>query len=303
MKNAILIAAGSMLFFLNACKEIGPAIDFSTEEVDTLFKERAYDTSYTESVPAPQNKKMLVEEYTGVQCPNCPAGATILKNYDVANPEKIVIVALHSGSLTDPIPNKSKYNFSNDEVQNMINNYLGGNVNAKPAASIDRIPQGNGLFIVNKSQWTTAIAQRSSTTSPVNLTVTSKYDSAFKKVVVKVKVVYTQQVTTKQNISLWVLESNIIDAQYDGTITIDNYEHNHVFRDFITPVSGSAILSSMSQKAPGLVYERQFIYSPKYLSDASLDKWNLDNCKIVAVVHNDEQGDKSVAQVMEVDLK
>ncbi|HRO42547.1 MAG TPA: Omp28-related outer membrane protein [Flavipsychrobacter sp.] len=303
MKKSLLVAGSAFLFFLNACKEIGPAIDFTPQVVDTFFKVRAYDTSYTDAVPTPQNKKMLIEEYTGVQCPNCPAGATILKNYDVANPGKIVIVALHSGSLTDRIPNKSKYYFANDDVQNMVNNYLGGNVNAKPAAAIDRTPQSNGLFIVNKNQWTSAINQRATATSPVNLTVTSRYDTAFKKVVINVKIAYTQQVTKKQNLSLWVLEDKIIDAQYDGTVTIDNYEHNHVFRDFITPVTGSAILSSVTTKSPGLVYERQLIYTPKFLGNASLDQWNLDNCKIVAVIHNDEQGDKEVAQVMEVNLK
>lgn len=304
MKKGLFVAGSAMLFLLNACTEIGPAIDLTPKNTDTSFKERAFDTTYTEAAPTPQAKKILIEEYTGVQCPNCPAGTTILKNYDAAHPDKIVIVALHSGSLTDKIPNKSKYYFANNDVQNMINNYLGGNVNAKPAASVDRLQQGSGIFMVNKNQWTTVIDQRSTATSPVNLSVTSRYDSAYKKVVVRVKVVYNTQVTKKQNLSVWLLENKIIDAQYDGTITIDAYEHNHVFRDFITPVGiGTSILDSIAVKQPGLVYETQLIYEPKFFTNAALDKWNLDNCHIVAVVHNDEQGDKEVAQVVEVPLK
>ncbi len=303
MKKYLLLTGSVCLLLFNACKEIGPAIDFRSDAVDTLFGERAYDTSYSGPVPAAEPKKVLVEEYTGVRCPNCPAGATILKNYANANPGKIVIVALHSGSLTEPISGKSKYNFSNPEVQNLVNNYLGENTPNKPAAAIDRRVIGTGMFVVNRDQWPTYIGQRSALSSPVNLSVTSKYDSAFKKVVVKVKVIYTQTVTQNQHISLWVVEHKIIDAQYDGTELIPSYEHNHVFRDFITPVSGVRILSGESSKTPGIVYERQFVYEPKFFSDSALDHWNLDNCTIVAVVHNDESGNKEVSQVMEVDLK
>lgn len=298
MKKLILLAVGSLVLFANACKEVGPAIDLTPEEIP-------FDTSYSDATPAPEQKRILVEEYTGVKCPNCPSGTTILKNYASAHPDRIVIVALHSGSLTDPISGKSKYNFSNPEVQNMVNNYLGGNTPPKPAAAIDRIDRGGayGMFAINKNQWTSYLDERLPATSPVNISVTSRYDSALQRVIVRAKVVYTQTVTKKQNISIWVVENKIVDAQYDGTVTIENYEHNHIFRDFITPVGTGARILDSATKQPGLVFETQRVYQPKYLVSTTLDKWNLDNCKIVVVVHNDEPGDKQVAQVAEVKLK
>lgn len=305
MKKSLFIIAGTLLFFMNACKEIGPAIDFTPKDVDTAFKEREYDTSYMQqSVPDAQEKKMLVEDYTGVKCVNCPTGTKILKNYDEQHPNKIVIVGLHGGPLTTPIEGKSKYNFINSDVVNMLNGYLNDVPSGKPAAAFDRVKQNTGkIFIINSTHWLSMIGQRASATSPVNLTVASKYDTEFKKVVIKIKIEYTQAVAKKQSLTLMVTESKIIDAQEDDTGLIENYEHNHVLRDFITLNSGASILPNVSTKEAGLVYERQFIYEPKFLKDSGLDTWNLDNCHIVAVVHNDEIGDKEVAQVMETHLK
>ena len=68
-KILFVIATGFGAFFMNGCKEIGPAIDF------TRPVEGEYDTSYTiSSIPAADPKKVFVEEYTGVECPNCPDG-------------------------------------------------------------------------------------------------------------------------------------------------------------------------------------------------------------------------------------
>lgn len=299
MKKILLVAVGALAATFYACKEIGPSIDLTPKSTDT----RAYDTTYTEAVPAAEVKRILAEEYTGVKCPNCPAGTTVLKNYAAAHPGRLVIVALHAGSLTDTVGGKWKHYFANEEVQNMVNNYLGGNTPPKPAAAFDRVVQNTGaMFIPNRNQWVSYLDQRLNVTTPVNLSLTASYDSATQMIVAKVKIVYTQPVTKKQNVSVWVLEDNIIDAQYDVSTTIMDYTHNYVFRDFITPVSGAQILDTFSTKEPGRVYERQFVHTPRFISNPNADRWNLKNCRVVAVVHNDEFGDKEVAQVVDTKL-
>lgn len=59
-----IILCASALFFC-ACEEVGPYINFEEE---------------TETVTPPVNngdiqKVVLLEEFTGVRCPNCPAGS------------------------------------------------------------------------------------------------------------------------------------------------------------------------------------------------------------------------------------
>jgi hypothetical protein len=297
MKKFFLVASSAIILSgINACKEVGPSIDLTPVVVDTSFHERAFDTTYTEAVPAADPKKVLVEEYTGVQCTNCPDGAQILKTYEESHPGRIVIAGLHAGSLTDPVEGESKYDFRNSDVLNMINSYFGENP-PKPAAAIDRVKQEGAYFITTRVAWASYIDQRAATTPPVNIDVTSRYDSAHNKVVIKVKVVYTASVSIKQHLSVWVLEDNLVDVQLYPDHHDPNYVHNHVFRDFITPTIGASILDTLDTKSPGRVYERTFIYTPKS------SEWNLDNCRIVAFVHNSESADKAVAQVAEVKVK
>ena len=87
-----------------------------------------------------------------------------------------------------------------------------------------------------------------------------------------------------------------MDAQDYPNFVDSAYVHNHVFRDFLTPSIGASILSDLLSKEPGQVYERTFIYKVN-------SSWNINNCRIVAFVHNNEQDDKSVVQVAEADLK
>jgi hypothetical protein len=297
MKKILLVAGSAIILSgINACKEVGPSIDLTPVVVDTSFHERAFDTTYTEAVPSADPKKVLVEEYTGVQCTNCPDGAEILKTYEESHPTSIVIAGLHAGSLTDPVEGESKYDFRNGDVLNMINSYFGENP-PKPAAAIDRVKQGGEYFITARVAWASYIDQRVALTPPVNIDLSSKYDSAHNKVVIKVKIIYTASVNVKQHLSVWLLEDNLVDVQLYPDHHDPNYVHNHVFRDFITPTIGASILDTVDTKSPGRVYERTFIYTPKKA------EWNLNNCRIVAFVHNSESGDKAVAQVAEVKVK
>lgn len=299
MKKYSVLITGGLLFLMNACKEIGPAIDFTPDIVDTSFSERAFDTAYAETPEAPDSKTVLVEEYTGVQCPNCPEGTLILSNYQDAHPGKMIAVALHGGKLAAPINNShgtSRYDFRNQDVMNLMNSYFGG-LPPQPAAAIDRIKMNGEYFNTSRSQWAGIITQEATQPAPVNIDLTSRYDTAYNKVVVKVKVSYTLTVSAKQSLSVWLMEDGIVDMQLNQTAYIPDYIHNHVFRDFLTQtISGSSFLDTVSVKMPGQVYERTFVYTPRS------SQWVLENCKIVAFVHNNEQGDKAVVQAAEADL-
>jgi hypothetical protein len=100
-----------------------------------------------------------------------------------------------------------------------------------------------------------------------------------------------------QNLTVGIIENNIIDAQ-EYTSYIDTfYQHNHVLRDFLTPASGSAVLDSFATKKAGRVYERIFIYNVD-------SKWNAANCEVFAYVFKNESGqDYEIAQAAKKSLK
>lgn len=289
MKN-ILIFAGVSLILLNSCKEVGPAIDLSPIT--------AKDTTYLSTPETPEPRRVLVEEFTGVQCTNCPDAATILEQVQSANPgREILIIGLHGGAQTDPIAGISKDTLKSSLALNLVTSYFAENP-PKPAAAIDRVLRSGAYFDISRTLWSNYISDRLAQPTPVNLYVTSSYNPADSEAIVNVKACYTDNVTKKQSLSVFLTEDNIIDAQEYTTYIDTFYHHNHVFRDMLTPINGSSVLDSIATKEKGRVFEKTIIYK------LPTNILNVDNLKITAVIHNNEAGgDKEVVQAKQVSLK
>ena len=50
-----------------------------------------------EVTPCQTTRVVLVEEFTGIDCVNCPIGSDKLEQINYQNPGKIVIVGIHAG--------------------------------------------------------------------------------------------------------------------------------------------------------------------------------------------------------------
>lgn len=297
-RNLLVFAAGITILSLQSCEEKGVLVNMGGNK-------SAGDTSYTTTPETPQNRRVLIEEFTGASCTNCPQGHAVVKSLSNTYPDRIVAIAYHinaGGTVFKPVGNghgdvKSVYDFRTEDGSNVASNiYL--SVGYIPSAGIDRILSGTTILI-DRPDWSDKVASRISVPTPLNMYLTSEYDADKNEVTVTVKAAYTQSVSKKQRLTVGVVESNISDAQLWIQDGIDssrqNYTHNHIFRKSITAYNGSPVLDSVTTKQPGRVFQSILKFTP----DAS---WKLENCKIVAFIANAE-GDKEVAQSVEADLK
>ena len=296
MKQYLIAVIGGAAILIASCKEKGPAIDFS--DVTSV------ETTYVSAPADPQSRNVLVEEATGVKCPNCPAGAKMLKELDSVSGGRLVIIGLHEGNLTTPLVgggHDSKYDFRNAILQGL---YQFFNVEPnKPAAVFDRTSDGVNYFIDNRNKWPGIVNTRLQVPSPVRLSMTSSYNPNTHEDTIRIEVSYTQPVSKKQSLVIAITENHIIDPQYDGTNVVEDYEHEHVFRDYVTPLNGSDFLDDLATKEAGRVYKRTFIYKvPEKAYGEERFRWNLDNCKVVGYVFNNQSPDFEVAQAIEIDM-
>jgi hypothetical protein len=293
MKKIMNFAVFAALVALQSCEEKGVVIDFGSKEGVT-------DTTYISAVPVAQSRNVLIEEFTGASCTNCPAGHDAVAAILSSNPNRVVAIAYHTfnpGTIFKPV-NKpgevSRYDFR-DTQATLISSTIFGGVSSIPTAGIDRVPVSGGLQ-VGRNQWASQTNSRLLVAPPANIEMTSAYKGDQNLVVLKVKVTYTQAVTKKNALTLGILESNIVDAQEFADSVDMNYVHNHIFRKCLTPYYGSSVLDSLATKNAGRVYEYNYVFTPS-------SKWNLDNCTIVAILSNNEATDKEVLQSKEVKLK
>jgi hypothetical protein len=244
-----------------SCKEIGPQIDLSGNGGNTG------DTTGTDTS---QQKIVLIEEFTAVQCTNCPKGHTIVNNLLQSDSGRIEVVEIHSGDLAKP------YNDTDPDFRTIAGDQLSaylGPVPFQPSAAIDRklFPGQSGLLI-DRNLWTQYVNQELDSINKVTITLTKDYNSSTRELKVTMKVYFKETVTDVINASLMLTESGIVAPQLDGTVIIDNYVHDNVFRDMIDmPYYGVQI---DGDKVAGTTWSRDFTI---ILSN----DWNADSCRIV----------------------
>ena len=283
-KSAAVAVIFSLL--LNSCKEVGPNINLHGNQNSVA------DTTYIETpVATPQNKIVVIEEFTGVRCPNCPQGHVIIANIKAANPGRVVSLSLHPiNSLGAPY-SFSVQDFRSQKAQTLFD-YL-GQIGLEPAAGIDRkLFSGQSNILLDKNAWTNYVAQQLSTTPLVNIQLTNTYDSTNSELTVVVELHYTQNVSEQNKLTMALTESNVITAQLDGSVIDTFYNHKDVMRDFITDIQGDAISTT---REAGRVVRKVY----KKVLDAA---WKPENMKVVAYVHEYENS-KLIYQANEADVK
>jgi thiol-disulfide isomerase/thioredoxin len=282
-----LCAAGIVLF--SSCEEKPPIIDMGGGAP------QAKDTAYMANVEAPQAKNVVVEEFTGATCPNCPAAREVLQAVVDANPGRVFPIEIHINNFLQSRPaHDAKYDLRTEDGTNISANVY-STISVMPSAGVDRVTVGTERLL-NTGKWAATIASQMAKATPVNLTVSSEYDEATKVAVIKVKAAYTSAVSAKQYMTIALIEDDIVDIQEYPDRYENNYTFKHTLRDIITSVNGDEILADKTSKDPGQVYERTILYNVS-------ENYTPANCKVVVYVHNSDGSNKEVLQSAEVKLK
>lgn len=290
MKKAIfLVAVGAL--FLASCDEKPPIINYS----ETV----ARDTTYTGPVPATDPHHVMIEEFTGQSCSNCPSAHDLLHELAAANPNRVHIAGLYINGLAQTIPmNGSTYDLR-DATATDIGASVYEGVGAIPSGGVDRVKVSDKILL-DKNVWTSTLNSRLAIDDSLNLGVTSTWDDAKQQANIVVTITYTKSVYGRHNLSVMVVEDSMVDKQEKPLgVEDENYVFTNVFRGMVTAVPwGDPILSAMAVKEPGRVVQKVFTYKLKSKTPAI----NPNHCKIIAFV-NGSGTNKEIYQSAESKLK
>ena len=254
------------------------------------------DTTYLTTPQAPQQRNVLIEDFTGVSCPPCPTGHAKLKAILAKYPGRIVITGNHIFGFAQakPIDKVSRQDFRTQDATDIANAF--GSVAFMPSAIIDRVPDGSSNYVQSQATWIGSVDARVNEAAPVNITITKQYNDQQRSVQARIRLDYTQAVSKPHNLTIAIIENEIVDAQETGSGIDTFYTHNDVLRDVATLTTGVPVLDSITVKQPGRVFERSITIN---LDPA----WNAAKCRIVALVHYSDAIDKSVLQAAETEVK
>jgi len=282
-----LAPAALALTFASACTEKGTA---------PVTKLAARDTSYAAATEAAQQRRVMIEEFTGVTCPNCPAGHTDVATLQSQYPDRVVAVSYYIFGLgqSKPVEGVTRQDFRLQKTTDAASAIFGG-VPGLPSASIDRVPV-NGVMLPARNSWAGAVTSRLPVATDANVSVSSVWEESGREAVITARVAFTKDVTRKQALTLLITESGIVDAQEYPDRIDSNYTFKHVLRDFVSSPTGDPVLDSLGTKPAGRVFERRVRYTLP-------TGWNPDKCSVIAVLHSADAGTREVTQAAEAKLK
>lgn len=271
------------LLLLASCEERGAKYLFPPERDIWKASYNKLDTPVVR-----QEKGILIEDFTGVQCTNCPKAATEIGRLMDAHSGRIVPVGIHSFPyiFTAPINDngkKSTYDFRSSDGERLyemlqINGQL-------PSGCVDRTKFGfaENLFM-GYGDWNQAIEQKLSQTTPCNITIENVFSSS-EQVVFKITTYYHEGVEEPQFVSAYILEDNLIDYQEDGSGYIADYEHKHVLRKMATQNTEGDLLANSTKTGDVFIQVYTVNISQGVEGEDFDTSWNPDNLSAVAFVH------------------
>ncbi len=235
------------------------------------------------------DRVILLEELTGVSCPNCPKGSAKLDELIQLFPGKIVGVGIHGDLLTEPVSG-SKYDFRTQFSQKIEESF---GIFAKPCAVINRthFPDQNALAIYDVDSWNTYVLQELEKEPKVDIVLSSAYSSSNRTATIDVSVIGREQVQEDLKISIVITENNIVDVQKDVSVVIEEFTHKHVLRTMLTEWSGNALGAGIDV---GQNYSNTFSFEVP--EEDGL--WKIEDLEVVAFV----SGPDGVLQAAQVHL-
>ena len=278
MKHLSFILALGALFFGISCNEIPVEIG---------------DT------PVPETDKVvLLEELTGASCPNCPKGSAAVESILETFGDKVAAVAIHGDFLAQPIHGRSKYDFRNPkakDLENWFRPFLG-----KPCATVDRLELDDPdqkYASVSTGQWQSMIESELRKPKQLSILMKKSYDIATRRLEIDITAIPSVKLDGNYNITIFLTESNIIDAQINGNLIIDDFKFNHVLRDIITKFDGDVLGTDLSN---GSHYKKNYSYT---LPNDKDGLWKPENMEIVVAIHKSSDNQRTVIQAAKAKIK
>lgn len=284
MKNQI--TSSSKILYAAACLSLGfvgcdkidaPYGDVNASSIDTTaFPPPAFTLNYSEP------RRVLIEDFTGHTCGNCPDAALILENIIQSSGGKVIGVAIHAGAtFASPIPPSYPVDYRTP-VGNAIDGVFGITSAGQPNGMINRKKTGNVYYsIPNTWNNKTTAMLNTSPEADAQVVVKGYHDVAKNKLIAYVYAGFLEPMAGTYNLAAYAVEDSIIGDQkwYNQGYPQDHvhdYVFMHTLRGNISPVWGEEIAVD---PAVGSVYRKAWSLNIK-------PEWNMAHMKIVAVLYN-----------------
>lgn len=237
----------------------------------------------------PQDKSVVLEQYTGINCGYCPQGTQISNQIYDANPDRVVVIAVHSGGFANPGGGQPDFRtpFGPGLLgQTGITGFPAGTVNRHVFPGWEMTAGGTGM---GRGNWTAAAGQILDQPSYLNIAAEAEIDLQTRELTVYVEVYYTGDSPFEtNNLNVALLQDKTYAYQAGGGA---DYEHNNRLVHLLTGQWGDEINRTTSGELTQVTYQYTI---PEHYNEIPAE---LINMRIAAFVSETTQEVISGVQV------
>lgn len=221
--------------------------------------------------PAEVGRAILIEDFTGQRCINCPTGTEIINGIvETYGEDNVIAVGIHSGPLgfagNSKIPG-----LMTDTGNEYYTRWDKENKMGQPWVVFNRKTSPDSHY----NNWAAMVGTIISEKANLSVKIDNAYDAATRTLTTTVGAFGTNG-TVNGKLQVWIVEDGVKALQMmpDGKPNKE-YMHNHVFRAAVNGTWGEDVTVK-----EGETTTKQYSY-------VLPETWNADNIAVVAFVYND----------------
>ncbi|MEX1132701.1 MAG: Omp28-related outer membrane protein [Flavobacteriales bacterium] len=215
-------------------------------------------------------KSVLLEQWTGTWCPQCPPANTAGNTLD--NDPQVVVAKHHAVD-----------EFSSGASTAFFAPY---EVTFTPAGVLDQGEYGTYAPNPGSAQWGQQVEQRKQGVSPVQVGIGAVYNALDRMLTVDMSATYTYGLPGEHAMNVFILEDGISAPQANAPA---NYVHQQVVRDVLTGVQGDGNVIP-STPVPGAAYTGTWGFIVP-------EDWVAQNIRAIGFVTHRENGEATTLNV------
>lgn len=243
-------------------------------------------------------RKVLIEDFTGHTCGNCPRAAETAASLKQIYGEQLVVVAVHMGFFATPKSNPdSSYN---SDYRTTMGNELDASFNIDatglPRGMVNRT-EVSGNELLAHAGWGAATQALIDLAPDMDIGISNTYENSTRTVTTEVTSIFESNLSGTYNVVVILTEDSIVDWQKDydlpsGQQDIEFYVHRHVLRKSFNGTWGDEIASGSASAGAA---------STNTYNMTLPTGWDEDHCSVVAYVY--ETTSNEIVQVEETHVK
>ena len=255
-KLSFILAVAALMLFVSSC-----------DKIDINNTHKPFNISG-------HGKTVLIKDFTGVRCVNCPAAAEAAHELQHnLGEEHVIIMSVHAGPLAHAVGQFP--DFTTPEGTDWY-----GDNSSNPLFSVDHVAltDGNTLYV---DQIDTPVADALAEEQTFEIFTAVSYDEETRQLDLEADVVATAEVSGNFYVTACLLEDSIVGRQVVPGGIDTAFVFRNVFRGTVNGADGDIFLE-------GPVYiDDEYIYKYSIELDPA---YNADQCYFLAYIYDKTDG-------------